>query len=110
MLKKTLLAVFGLVMVLAFVTPEKAHAGVAIGVTVGGPVVVRPAYGAYYYAPPVYPPVVYARPYVYGGPVVYGHYYRNPYWRHEGWERHEWREHEWREHEWREHHRDRDWR
>lgn len=105
MLKKSLFAVFGLVMALAFVTPEKAHAGVAIGVTVGGPVVVRPAYRPYYYAPPVYPPVVYARPYVYGGPVVYGHYYRDSYWRHEARERHEWREHEWREH-----HRDRDWR
>jgi hypothetical protein len=102
MLKKSLFAVFGLVMVLAFVTPEKAHAGVAIGVTVGGPVVVRPAYRPYYYAPPV----AYARPYVYGGPVVYGRYYRSPYGRHEAWERHEWREREWRGHEWREHHRD----
>jgi hypothetical protein len=101
MLKKTLFAVFGLAMALAFVTPEKAHAGVAIGVTVGGPVYVRPAYGPYVYAPPV----VYPRPYFYGGPVVYGRYYHDrPYWHHGAFERHEAFEH----HEWREHHWDRD--
>ena len=101
MLKKTLFAVFGLAMVLAFATPEKAHAGVAIGVTVGGPVYVRPAYRPYVYAPPV----VYPRPYFYGGPVVYGRYYHDrPYWHHGAFERHEAFEH----HEWREHHWDRD--
>jgi len=104
-MKKVLLAVFGLAMALTLATPEKAHAGVAIGVTVGGPVVVRPAYRPYVYVPPI---AYYPRPYVYGGPVAYG----RPYWRHEAFERHEWREHEWREHErreheWREHHWDR---
>lgn len=107
MLKKTLFAVFGLAMALALATPEKAHAGVAIGVTVGGPVFVRPAYRPYVYVPPA-PPVVYARPYWYGGPAVYGRYYDRPYWRHEAYERHEWREHERREHEWRERHWDHD--
>src|SRR5262249_22277576 len=34
MLKKSLLAVFGLALALAFVTPPKANAGVAIGVTI----------------------------------------------------------------------------
>ena len=97
MFKKSLFAVFGLAMALAFVTPERAHAGVAIGVTVGGPVGVRPAYpyGSIY--PPAY---VYPRPYVYPGAVVYGgYYYRRPYWRHEAYERHEaFERHEWREH------------
>jgi hypothetical protein len=98
MLKKTLFAVFGLAVALAFATPEKAHAGVVIGVTVGGPVYVRPAYRPYVYLPPV----VYPRPYVYGGPAVYGrYYYDRPYWRHEGFERHEaFERHEWREHHW----------
>src|SRR5579864_9583059 len=66
MFKKSLFAVFGLALALAFATPEKAHAGVAIGVTVGGPVVVaRPAYPYPY----VYPrPVVYPPAYVYGRP------------------------------------------
>jgi hypothetical protein len=102
-LKRISFAVFGLAMALAFVTPEKAHAGVAIGVTVGGPVYVRPAYRPYVYAPPV----VYPRPYVYGGPVVYGrYYYDRPYWRHEGCERHEaFERHEWRDRHW--DHRDR---
>ena len=101
MFKKSLFAAFGLAMALALATPEKAHAGVAIGVTVGAPVVVRPAYRPYVYVPPAYPPVVYARPYWYGGPAVYGAYDCNrPYWRHEGFERREWREHEWRERHW----------
>jgi hypothetical protein len=98
MVKKSLFAVFGLALALAFATPEKAHAGVAIGVTVGGPVVVaRPAYPyPYVYRPVVVPrPYVYARPYWYRpGPVVYGrYYYGRPYWRHEAFERHEYWEH-----------------
>ena len=100
MFKKTLFAVFGLAMALAFATPEKAHAGVAIGVTVGGPVYVHAGYRPYVYVPPV----VYPRPYVYGygGPVVYGRsYYDRPYWRHEAFERREaFERHEWREHRW----------
>jgi hypothetical protein len=100
MLKKGLFVVFGLVMALAFVNPPKAHAGVAIGVTVGGPVYVRPAYPyAYVYYPRPYPPVyVYPRPYVYRGPVVYGNFYHGPYghggrWEHERFERGEHFEH-----------------
>jgi len=98
MFKKSLLAVFGLALALAFASPEKAHAGVAIGVTVGGPVVVaRPAYPyPYVYPRPVvYPPAyVYAHPYCYRpGPVYYGRYYGRPYWRHEAFERHEHWEH-----------------
>lgn len=97
MFKKSLFAVFGLAVALAFATPEKAHAGVAIGVTVGGPVVVaRPAYPyPYLYPRPVvYPPAyVYGRPYWYHGPVYYGHVYARPYWRHEAFERHEYIEH-----------------
>ena len=94
MFKKSLFAVFGLALALAFATPEKAHAGVAIGVTVGGPVVVaRPAYPyPYVYPRPVAPPAyVYGHPYWYRpGPAFYGPYYYNrPYWRHEAFERHE---------------------
>jgi hypothetical protein len=103
MFKKTLFAVFGLAMALAFASPEKAHAGVAIGVTVG-PVYARPVYPyAYVYPRPyaqayVYPrpyaqAYVYPRPYVYPGPVVYGNYNRGPYWRHERFERHAYAEH-----------------
>lgn len=100
MLNKSLFAVFGLAMALALATPEKAHAGVAIGVTVGGPVVYPYAY--VYPRPVIYPPAYGYRPYYYPGPVVYGaYYYHRPYWRHEAWERHE--RHE--RHEWREHHR-----
>jgi hypothetical protein len=94
MLKKSFLAVFGLLLALAFVNPPKAHAGVAIGVTIGGPVVyAHPAYsyGYAYVAPrPVY---VYPRPYVYSRPYYYGRVYERPYWRHEGWERREHFEH-----------------
>ena len=99
MFKKSVLAVFGLALALAFATPEKAHAGVAIGVTVGGPVVVaRPAYPSpYVYPRPVVvpPAYVYGRPYWYRpGPAFYGrYYYARPYWRHEAFERYEYREH-----------------
>lgn len=96
MFKKSLFAVFGLALALAFATPEKAHAGVAIGVTVGGPVVVaRPAYPyPYVYPRPVvYPPsYVYGRPYWYHGPY-YSRVYARPYWGHERFERHEYFEH-----------------
>jgi hypothetical protein len=103
MFKKSLFAGFGLALALAFATPEKAHAGVAIGVTVGGPVVdERPAYAyAYVYPRPyVYPPAyVYARPYWHRpGPTFYGPYYGRPYWRHEAFERHEYLEHRGYEH------------
>jgi hypothetical protein len=94
MLRKALFAAFGLALVVAMVTPEKAHAGVVIGVTVGGPVVVRPAYPypyAYARPVPVPPPVLYARPYP--GPVFYGRCYARHYWRHEAFERHEYLEH-----------------
>jgi hypothetical protein len=98
MFKKSLFAVFGLALALAFITPEKAHAGVVFGVTVGGPVVVaRPAYPYPYYPRPVVvpPAYVYAHPYGYRpGPAFYGRYsYARPYWRHEAFERHESWEH-----------------
>lgn len=93
MFKKSFLAVFGLALALAFVSPSKAHAGVAVGVTISGPVygpAVYP-YGYAYVAPrPVY---VYPRTYVYPGPVYYGRVYGRPYWRGEGWERREFWEH-----------------
>lgn len=96
MFKKSLFAVFGLALALAFASPEKAHAGVAIGVTVGGPVVVaRPAYPyPYVYPRPVVvapPAYVYGHPYWYRpSPAFYGrYYYGRPYWRHEAFERHE---------------------
>jgi hypothetical protein len=95
MLRKSLFAVFGLLLALAFVNPPKAHAGVAIGVTIGGPVYARPIYPyGYAYVRPVPRPVyVYPRPYVYPGPVVYGRVYGRPYWRGERFERHEYFEH-----------------
>ena len=92
MLKKSFLAVFGLLLALACVNPPKAHAGVAIGVAIGGPVYARPVYpyGYAYVAPrPVY---VYPRPYAYA-PAYYGRVYDRPYWRHERFERHEYYEH-----------------
>jgi hypothetical protein len=95
MLKKSFFAVFGLLLALAFVNPPKAHAGVAIGVAVGGPVYARPIYPyGYAYVRPVPRPVyAYPRPYVYPGPVVYGRVYGRPYWRGERFERHEYLEH-----------------
>jgi len=98
MLKKSLLAVFGLAMALAFVTPPKAHAGVAIGVTVGAPVYVRPVY-PYPYAvvrPVPRPVYVYPRPFYGPHPVFYKRAYYRPYWRHERFERHEYLEHRYR--------------
>jgi hypothetical protein len=95
MLRKSLFAVFGLLLALAFVNPPKANAGVAIGVTVGGPVYARPIYPYdYAYVRPVLRPgYAYPRPYVYPGPVVYGRVYARPYWRGERFERHEYFEH-----------------
>ena len=102
MVKKNLLALFGLVLALAFATPQKAQAQVSVGVTIGTPVYVHPVrpyvYDPYVYAAPVVVPrpYVYPRAYVYP-PVVYGGgYYRRPYWRHERFERREYWEH--REH------------
>jgi hypothetical protein len=97
MLKKTVLALFGLVFAMALITPPKANAEVVIGVGVGA----RPAYGyvvarprPYVYVAPA-PYVAYAPGYVY--PPVYrehgwvGREYARPY-RHEerrgyGWRR-----------------------
>ena len=94
MLKKSFLAMFGLLAVLAFATPQKANAQVAIGVTIGGPVYARPVYpyGYAYVAPAPRPAYVY-RPYVYPRPIFYGRAYDRPYWRHERFERHEYWEH-----------------
>jgi hypothetical protein len=95
MLKKSLFAVFGLAMALLFANPPKAHAGVAIGVTVGAPVYVRPLY-PYPFAvvrPVPRPIYVYPRPYYCPRPIFYGPVYERPYWRHERFERHEYYEH-----------------
>ena len=100
MLKKSFLAVFGLLAVLAFATPEKAHAGVVVGVTIGGPVYARPAYAyPYAYVAPVPRPAYVYRPYVYPRPIVYRRIYNRPYWRHERFERNQ---------NWEHHDRDRD--
>ena len=93
MFRGTLFAMFGLGLALALLTPEKADAGVAIGVTLGGPVLVRPAYPYAYVYPrpvPVSPPVFYAPPYP--RPVFYGRCYARPYWRHRAFEHHEYLE------------------
>jgi len=92
MLKKSFLAMFGLLAVLAFATPQKANAQVAIGVTIGGPVYARPVY-PYPYAYVAPRPAYVYRPYVYPRPIFYRRDYRRPYWRHEGYERYEYREH-----------------
>jgi hypothetical protein len=85
-LKKSMLALFGLVFAMALITPPKANAEVVIGVGVGA----RPAYGyviarprPYVYVAPapyvayapgyVYPPVVYP------GNIVVGLGYARPY-------------------------------
>jgi hypothetical protein len=95
MVKKHLLALFGLVLALTFAVPQKAHAQVSVGVTIGAPVYVHPVRPYVYAAPVVVPrPYVYPRAYVYSAPVVYRRYYRRPYWRdRERWERHERWEH-----------------
>jgi len=94
MLRKSFLAVFGLMAALAFATPEKARAQVAIGVTIGGPVYARPVYPyRYAYVAPVPRPVYVYPPYVYPRPIVYRRAYYRPYWRHERFERHEYWEH-----------------
>ena len=93
MFRRTLVAMFGLGLALALLTPEKAHAGVAIGVTLGGPVLVRPAYPYAYVYPrpvPVPAPVFYAPPYP--RPIFYRRCYARPYWRHRAFERHEYLE------------------
>jgi hypothetical protein len=101
MLKKSILALFGLVFAMALITPPKANAEVVVGVGVGA----RPAYGyvvarprPYVYVAPA-PYVAYAPGYVYP-PVVYrergwvGREYARPYaYRHE--ERRD-RDHDWR--------------
>ena len=92
MLKKGFLAMFGLLAVLAFATPQKANAQVAIGVTIGGPVYARPVY-PYPYAYVAPRPAYVYRPYVYPRPIFYRRDYRRPYWRHERYERYEYREH-----------------
>ena len=89
MLKNSFLAVFGLLLALAFMTPPKADAQVAIGVTIGGPVYARPIYPyGYGYVRPVYP-----RPYIYAGPAYYARAYERPYWRGQRFQRREYFEH-----------------
>jgi hypothetical protein len=99
MLKKSMLALFGLVFAMALITPPKANAAVVVGVGVGaspgyGYAVARPHPYAYVapvpyvaYSPGyVYPPVVYP------GNVVVGVGYARPYaYRYGGWRGREWR-------------------
>jgi hypothetical protein len=97
MVKKSLLALFGLVLVLTIAAPQKASAQVSFGVTIGGPVYVHPVRPYVYAAPVVVPrPYVYPRAYGYAAPVVYRGYYRRPYWRAERFQRRAYIEH--REH------------
>jgi hypothetical protein len=93
--KKSIVALFGLLFAITLITPPKANAAVVVGVGVGGPHVyvgvgrpdVRP-YG--YVAPAAYGPapyVAYAPGYVYPRVVVglgYGYYYGH---RGYGWRR-----------------------
>jgi len=100
MLKKTVLAMFALVFVLALAAPPKASAQVTVGFGAGP----RPAYGYVvvhprprYYAPPPYwvsgPPLEYP-PYLYGERVwVGGRWGYRPYGYRYGWRGREWREH-----------------
>lgn len=105
MLKKSLLALFGLVFAMALITPPKANAEVVIGVGVGA----RPAYGyvvarphTYVYAAPApyvaYDPGYVYPPAAYPANVVVGVGYARPYaYRYAGWRGREWRhEREWR--------------
>jgi hypothetical protein len=93
MLKKSVVALFGLVFAMALITPPKANAAVVVGVGVG----VRPAYGyvaarprPYVYVAPA-PYVAYA-PVVYPGGVVVGVGYARPYgYRYGGWRGYGWR-------------------
>jgi len=101
MLKKSILALLGLVFAMALITPPKANAEVVIGVGVGA----RPAYG-YVVARP--------RPYVYVAPAPYvaygpGHVYPPVVYRERGWVGREYgRSYAYRHEERRDH--DRDWR
>jgi len=79
MMKKTIFALFGLVMVFAMAAPPKASAQVAIGIGLG-----RPAYGYVVPAPYVgYPPYYdcgyYPCAYPYAGVVVGGGWYGRGY-------------------------------
>jgi hypothetical protein len=86
MLKKSMLALLGLVFAMALVTPQKANAEVVVGVGLGA----RPAYGYVVARPHPYgfvapaPYVAYAPgyvypPVVYPGNVVVGLGYARPY-------------------------------
>ena len=74
MLRKSLLAVLGFVVMLAVISPSRAHAAVVVGVGVG-PVVVAHPYVVVDprpyvdYGPP--PPYAYAPVYAYPGPGYY---------------------------------------
>lgn len=105
LLKKSMVALFGLFFALALIAPPKAHAAVAVGIGVGPVYVgVGHAYGPYvapapYYVAPapyaapapyvaygpgyVYPPYVYPAPVVVGRGYGYRSYGRYGY----GWRR-----------------------
>jgi hypothetical protein len=69
-MKRTLLAMFGLAMALSVAVPSRANAEVVVQFNVG-PGYARPAYG-YIYAHPS--PYYYARPYAYAPANVYPSY------------------------------------
>ncbi len=79
MMKKVILALFGLVFTVALIAPPKASAQVRIGIGVGLPgyVVVQPSH---YYAAPAY----YGPSYAYAAPVYGGGWYGRGY-SHDGW-------------------------
>jgi hypothetical protein len=98
MKNKTLLATLGLAVAMIFAVPSKAHAGVFVGVRIGGPLVVarpgyvvapRPYYPYAYYprrvviAPAFIPPPrrVYFRERFYPRPYAYRGYYGRRYFR-----------------------------
>jgi hypothetical protein len=99
MLKKSLLALFGLVFAMALITPPKANAAVMFRVGVGPVAVFAPA--PFVVAPEPYvapaPYVAYAPGYVYPpavypGNVVVGVGYARPYaYRYGGWRGYGWR-------------------
>jgi hypothetical protein len=96
MMKRSVLALFGLALALTIFSPSPAKAAVVIGVN-AGPVYARPAYGYVYVHPR---PYVYARPYAYAPayvyPNVYGYYGRFD--RDRRWDRRDYAYREYQEH------------
>jgi hypothetical protein len=80
MMKRMVLALFGLAVAFTLIAPPKANAQVRIGIGVGLPRYVVVEHHPYYSAPAYYGDYAYAAP-VYGG----GWYGRGDGYRHEGW-------------------------